>query len=716
MRERTKNFVRVLFVGGVIAAGLAFNSTSSYAAEIENQTVAAEENKSSAIETMETAVEVIEGDAVAEEGYLDQAKDAIEDKTITPDSAKEILSDGTEVMEQAQEKKETVDEIYDTVITKTEEAEKNFEQAADNYGLAEDAQAVEAAKTDQEKIDRLAETAEDAEAKYDEFSKTEGKDSKEYKDVCNEISEWEEVVADAQTEYDDLVKDYEELNGKYNELAKYFDDYNKESARFDSEIGALQEEINDLNKALGEFSNVVAGYGQNYAQAVASVNDVMKDLKKAESNMETAAAHLEKLIEDAEETEYNTDTSAYETQLENFNNTTQIVNQRSEALQEAKSQYEEIKVQYASKNQVIEEKGKQLSNLKTQYNNWLADNPYDEKKAEYDATGEQIADVTAKKDKKESSLSLRKGYLDYLENIKAGIDAKIDLELKNYTAVADAITRYMDALKDNIAAVDLKKRADDGFQQTSESYQELKTVVKEYRSEAVQQEFSAIFEALNTATGEVEQAAQTEQTYETQAKAAVQQNILTPYKADQLDSASDAVIVDARKRNEDVHKYYNQLINRLEEEAQAPDSILDMNGNGKIDESESSMVVTMVEYINDIVAKSDAQLKKANDSYNAITDIYTAYNQDVIEIDNEADYPEWLVDGASKVTVHFIGKLKGNIEKLAMAEELDEFLDNIIAISGTFDVKIKYLNGGADSVVQTVDATGEEFRTYFAIG
>lgn len=716
MRERTKNFVRVLFVGGVIAAGLAFNSTSSYAAEIENQTVAAEENKSSAIETMETAVEVIEGDAAAEEGYLDQAKDAIEDKTITQDSAKEILSDGTEVMEQAQEKKETVDEIYEAVTTETEEAENNFEQAADNYGLAEDAQAVEAAKTDQEKIDKLAETAEDAEAKHDEFSKTEGKDSKEYKDVCNEISEWEEVVAEVQEEYDSIVKDYDELNGKYNELSEYLDNYEKESARFDSEIGGLQEELNSLNKALEELSGVIVGQGKDYAQAIASVNAVMKDLQKAEADLDAAAAQLEELLANSDEYDYGTDIAAYEAQLENFNSTAQIVNERSEALKEAKAQYQVLKEQYTSQNQIAEEKGKQLSNLKTQYNNWLADNPYDEKKAEYDATGEQITDVTAKKDKKESSLSLRKGYLDYLEGIKAGIDAKIDLELKNYTAVADAITRYMNALKDNIAAVDLKKRADNGFQQTSESYQELKTVVKEYRSEAVQQEFSAIFEALNTATGEVEQAAQTEQTYETQAKAAVQQNILTPYKADQLDSASDTVIVDARKKNEDVHKYYNQLINRLEEEAQAPDSILDVNGNGKIDESESSMVVTMVEYINDIVAKSDAQLKKANDSYNAISDIYTAYNQDVIEIDNEADYPEWLVEGASKVTVHFIGKLKGNIEKLAMAEELDEFLDNIIAISGTFDVKIKYLNGGADSVVQTVDATGEEFRTYFAIG
>ncbi len=716
MRERTKNFVRVLFVGGVIAAGLAFNSTSSYAAEIENQTVAAEENKSSAIETMETAVEVIEGDAVAEEGYLDQAKDAIEDKTITPDSAKEILSDGTEVMEQAQEKKETVDEIYEAVTSETEEAEKNFEQAADNYGLAADAQAVDAAKTDQEKIDKLSETSEDADAKHEDFSKTEGKDSSEYKGVCREISEWQGYVDDAQAQYDSIVKDFEALNSKYDELAGELDNHAKESARFEKEIKALQDELDGLNKALDEFSGVVAGKGEDYAKAIASVNNVMKDLKKAEADLENAATRLATMTKNTDALEYSTDTTTYETKLENFNNVTQLVNDRSEALQESKIAYQVLKDQYASQSQAVGEKGTKLTELQAKYKKWLADNPIEVKQAEYEKLGEQITDKTAQKEIQGQSLSLRKGYMSYLQEKKAVIDEKIDLELKNYTAVAEAITRYMDALKDNIAAVDLKKRADDGFQQTSESYQELKTVVKEYKSEATQQELAGLFEAITTTAGEVEQAAQTEQTYATQAKSAIQQNILTPYKADQLDSASDAVIANARKKNEDIHKYYNQLVAKAEEVLQDSDSIMDFNNNGVIDEDEANMLNETINYVKSFVTKADSDLAKANNSYNTISNLYTAYNQDVIEIDNEADYPEWLVDGASKVTVHFIGKLKGNIEKLAMAEELDEFLDNIIAISGTFDVKIKYLNGGADSVVQTVDATGKEFKSYFALG
>ena len=75
---------------------------------------------------MEDAVGVIEGDATAEESYLNQAKEGVEKGNLTPDSATEIMNGGTAVMEQAQEKKETVDSIYNTVTSEKKIAGKEL--------------------------------------------------------------------------------------------------------------------------------------------------------------------------------------------------------------------------------------------------------------------------------------------------------------------------------------------------------------------------------------------------------------------------------------------------------------------------------------------------------------------------------------------------------------------------------------------------------------
>ena len=114
-------------------------------------------------------------------------------------------------MEQSTELKETVDENYEAIVSETEEAKEEFNEAADNYDLSEDAQAVEAAETDEEKIDKLDETAKDAEAKHEDFIATKGEDSKDYKDVCDEITEWNETVAQFQEEYNEAVKEFQEL-------------------------------------------------------------------------------------------------------------------------------------------------------------------------------------------------------------------------------------------------------------------------------------------------------------------------------------------------------------------------------------------------------------------------------------------------------------------------------------------------------------------------
>ena len=157
MKKITRNFIGALFIGGAIATGLVINSTSAFAAElddVETTPTILEETApqtDSPIQSMEDAVEIIENNADIEAGYLEQAKEEIENETITKESATEILNDGTEIMDQSTELKETVDENYEAIVSETEEAKEEFNEAADNYDLSENAQAVEAAETDEEK-------------------------------------------------------------------------------------------------------------------------------------------------------------------------------------------------------------------------------------------------------------------------------------------------------------------------------------------------------------------------------------------------------------------------------------------------------------------------------------------------------------------------------------------------------------------------------------
>ncbi len=719
MKKITRNFIGALFIGGAIATGLVINSTSAFAAELDDidtqNTVLAENTPQteSTLQSLEDDVETIEQNADAEEKCLDEAKEKLENDTITKETATEILNDGTEIMEQSQELKEKVDENYETVVSETEEAKKDFNEAADNYDLKEDARAVEAAETDEEKIDKLDETAKNAESKHEEFTASHGKESKDYNDVCDEITEWSETVAQFQAEYDSALKDYQELNSKYEELAAYLENYDIESSKYNSDIAELEAEINSINLVLNELSSKITGQGEDYVKAITSLNDVMNDLHKAEAALEDAAAALTNLTQDKDEYNYGTDISSYETQLDNYNKVTELVNQRSEELKKSNEQYQLLKDQFTTQNQTIAEKKQQLTKLQEQYNKWREENPYEEKKSEYDKTGELITDATTNKDNKERSLTFKKNYLTYLENIKNGLDASISLEADNYAAIRDAITRYIEALNDNILANSLKARADESFAKTSADYQELKGIVRDYKSTLNKSELEEIFKNLNDASSELEKAAQNEGTYETQIRESIQQNILTPFKADEIDMISDSVYTEAKKQNQDVHNNYNQLLKKVDEIVQDADPIIDLNNNGTIDEDESIMLNEMVNYVNNIVTNSDNDLNKVANSFNAISGIYTAYNEDVVEVDNEAEYPEWMVEGATKIVVHFAGKIKGNLEKLALAEELEEYLDNIYAISGTFTTTVTDKAGSTQTSIQPIDAMGEEFKRYF---
>ena len=115
MQNCEKILVKSLVLSGAIVAGVALNSTNSMAAEMDvdnaesHSAELTDETKgitrNNAIKEMADACEIVEADAVAEEGYLNQAKEAIENNEINPEVVEEVLEGASAVLDQAEEQK-----------------------------------------------------------------------------------------------------------------------------------------------------------------------------------------------------------------------------------------------------------------------------------------------------------------------------------------------------------------------------------------------------------------------------------------------------------------------------------------------------------------------------------------------------------------------------------------------------------------------------------
>ncbi|SFO25640.1 hypothetical protein SAMN04487831_11462 [Pseudobutyrivibrio sp. UC1225] len=524
MKNYGRMVLRALVLGGTIATGFIVNSTNSMAAEIETPDAESaiaevhddnqeEQNKSESIRSMEDAVGVIEGDAVAEEGYLTKAQESINNNDMTAETAEEVMNGGTAVMEQAKEKKKTVDSIYHDVTAETDEAKSEFSDAAKDYDLAENVNKVESADNDQEKIDIVNDTFEQAEQKHEEFADEHGVESEEYTDVENEITDWSVTVEEAKAEYDKLAEYYAEVNAKYQEVSEIYNNYGSITMDYLSEIEDLRQDIRYANRDLMGLHDDIVFKGEDYAQAVNSLNEVFEDLKDAERRLEEAAARLKEMTDTEYEDEYSIDLSDYESELENYNQTAQLVNEHSENVRIAKEEYEKAKEIYSTESEIVKEKEKKLDALEAEYDQWLEENPYEEVEARYEETGSLVEEADKNLKAAERSVKLKNGYLDYLNKKKNDLDLDIEAEAQRYNTLYNAISRYIVALNTHRDAEELKNQAEVGFAKTNEYYQELQRIVDEYNANSSDTDIKALYEAAKEAAEGVKEDLAEEEAY-----------------------------------------------------------------------------------------------------------------------------------------------------------------------------------------------------------
>ncbi len=138
MNKWGRKVLKAVVLCGTIVAGILWNSSDAKAAEVEAtddvQPVQAEDNQgeqetthsAELVQKLEDIVEVIEGDAVAEEGYNNQAQNEIDNNSLDQDKADELLAGGEAVLDQATEKKSKSSLFMKRLIQRSRRLKQNL--------------------------------------------------------------------------------------------------------------------------------------------------------------------------------------------------------------------------------------------------------------------------------------------------------------------------------------------------------------------------------------------------------------------------------------------------------------------------------------------------------------------------------------------------------------------------------------------------------------
>ncbi len=305
-----RKIVKTVMMVGAIAVGFAANSTDSKAEELEAPSNQAEQtempssqaelpevenvpteqsyvqeeaqNEDPRIREMEDAAGVIEGDIVAAEGYLEEANEAVEEKTLTEEKSEEILSGAEAVQEQADEKSQIILGLAETIWQQAERAEYRFKEEADFLGLIDYYYRYIAA-TDPEEKERIYNEALAA-TNY-------GKAEQEYNELGEQLNELEEQ---RKVREEEALKNLEEIEKEYSELQELEKDIaSEEVGSLGSEQGYYQEQVYKLNQLKTEMDESCEEFDQVYyarAEREENVQTTEADKQEAIQNVKDAVS------------------------------------------------------------------------------------------------------------------------------------------------------------------------------------------------------------------------------------------------------------------------------------------------------------------------------------------------------------------------------------------------------------------------------------------
>ncbi len=477
MNKWESKLLKSFVIGGAVIASMFMNSNNSMAAEVETneaEIVQLEqvseqepEQKNEKLQELEDVTEVIEGDAEAEEGYSNQAKEEYENGALTQEKAEELKEAGQDVMDQAKENEEKASKVYDEIKSDTEEAQNQFGESATENGLGEYADECNELDDNQKKIEYLNKFLETIEEKYREFEASYGVDSEKYAELIKNIQDAENEKENVSAEYAKLIEDYNNLEAKRQEVQKQLDELELSVDDF-AEIEELQAEYNrqleELNNLKEEFEKSCArfeevyyareSYEEQINQAEAVKNDYLEKIRKA---VENGADNIELTALVNECVQY----------IQAYDNAVSQMEKWYSELENAIVDRQTKKNAYNTKESAVKEAEKKVLNYK-EFKELIEE--YKTSEAEADKTKKEADEIKVKLDDITKTV-------DDLYALKAEVDQAIAADTERYNKFVGVVNGYKDALDTLNEAQILYDRAEVAYAKTEEKYNELNEII-----------------------------------------------------------------------------------------------------------------------------------------------------------------------------------------------------------------------------------------------
>ncbi len=485
MNKIGRGLIQTAAIAGAIVTGLAINTTGANAAElvtadVETTEVAeaqgevseeqqAEEN----IQKMEDAVEVIEGDAVAEEGYLQEAQEKADNGELTETVAEDIAEGGKTVLDQAAEKMEQVNALYEEAEADSINTEEQLSEMAeaDPENYAELNEKVKEADTTEQKIEAVDEAIESLDAKHEEVSKA-----------------YEEKLEDLDVQIEGVERYIEEIRDSRDALlsmAKHNEETREAREQLEAEYNPRKAELERLKQIAEEYGDPT-GYAGYAGRGMMSE---WEELEHEEQMLENDLAWVNQSFDGAanwahslEEYYNNNDREGYEEALEEFNSFVSYV-------QEAFDYRESILKALAD---LDERKENQRKREEALNNAILAWNKYESYEREFyewvekyyrDAYSEvayrpyEGYDVDGEIERDNEIIDSETNNLNEYKATRETLFTQIANENTSYKANYTQMTTIRDSFVRYKKAGELKERAEESYKLVSDTYEELVNVL-----------------------------------------------------------------------------------------------------------------------------------------------------------------------------------------------------------------------------------------------
>ena len=497
MKVYGRRVVETLAIGGTIVAGVAFNSNVAMAAEEETDLVAkdmgddvATENQENnqieivenaeiqsdsvdnitttdeTISKMEDALGVVEGDALAEEGYIKQAEELATNDDMDLEKVDEFAKNGLEVYQQAWEKNEVVKAGHEESVKKNDDAKTEFYNKADENNHYEDVEKCEEQKDNQSKIEVLTDIEKQASDEYENFVEAHGEGSEEYQSLTEEISNGSVGIEEAE-------KEYTEAEEQYNKVVEETEaDYSKYQGILDKgqEYVTKYEELWEVvyyREYRGDYfdAEVCKNTVEDLETKINEVNRQMQDSEKRQND------YLKKLEENEDETvrnSYNSEVESYNTLKESYDS---YLVEKEKADADYTAALAKADAAYAK---YLEQKD-EFEKLQVEWDEWQKEVNYnpEELSAKLDEIDAKRLPKKQLKESAESNLNTKKEAFNVAQNRKSEIDTAISSR-EDYVK---AVRLYKTTLQNTMITRSLLERSNGAYEKTGESYKKLNDVL-----------------------------------------------------------------------------------------------------------------------------------------------------------------------------------------------------------------------------------------------